>query len=601
MPPTRRSPSPRQRRVKRAAPPPPSSKDTTQSYKAKPHAPQSADAAEAPSVPDTLQQQQQQHHPRGSLMEDLKEWFHRPLLKINEVDTFLRFNKYIIEGYTNPYYHYRRESSNEDGNDNSASLLGQGGAPSRNVSVDNSKRDGRIGLREFIFQFVFGVFKINNETFNVYSHLFMIVFYAYLFLHPPIPSFFTPTNNVAMTDLHNSTYIDPAGITTSSVADLHHYHHWTKIYAGTRRPVPGSSTKGGVASDTRGFDPAQLFRPLCLSFSMTFTVSFVYHFFMPYCNHNENHYLVLLQCDVCGIIFSLFSAVYCYLVRGMPPPHSSVDGAAVAGGGGPSGLAHRRDLFFYHCRYYFCFAILVVSSLLTLHILVFYPFQSFFLYAYRRYIKKPALFLFFASGELTITVIEFLIQRRLPAPHPESSNLPHIYLYHVRSEFQRRKLAYFQDSSAKGRAGDSSDGGGDFTLLSVSNRKRAQIFLVYVACLFLSYYLLIFPKYSRYSFHLSSYYHFAAYVVLIAGQVCNTCRFPENVFYALQKRLKEDRECGVLVRFFLRYVYSLKEVNYFGNSHNIWHVCSAFSTLLTVMGAYYDCIEYELISYYSQP
>ncbi|GET85937.1 hypothetical protein, conserved [Leishmania tarentolae] len=54
-----------------------------------------------------------------------------------------------------------------------------------------------------------------------------------------------------------------------------------------------------------------------------------------------------------------------------------------------------------------------------------------------------------------------------------------------------------------------------------------------------------------------------------------------------------DRLC--IPKLMVTYVISPSTLDYIGNSHNIWHVCTALSALSAILGVYYDCVEYDLV------
>ncbi|AYU76108.1 hemolysin-III related, putative [Leishmania donovani] len=54
-----------------------------------------------------------------------------------------------------------------------------------------------------------------------------------------------------------------------------------------------------------------------------------------------------------------------------------------------------------------------------------------------------------------------------------------------------------------------------------------------------------------------------------------------------------DRLC--IPKLMVTYVVSASTLDYIGNSHNIWHVCTALSALSAILGVYYDCMEYDLV------
>ncbi|CAG9568871.1 conserved hypothetical protein [Leishmania major strain Friedlin] len=54
-----------------------------------------------------------------------------------------------------------------------------------------------------------------------------------------------------------------------------------------------------------------------------------------------------------------------------------------------------------------------------------------------------------------------------------------------------------------------------------------------------------------------------------------------------------DRLC--VPKLMVTYVVSASTLDYIGNSHNIWHVCTALSALSAILGVYHDCMEYDLV------
>ncbi|CBZ23557.1 conserved hypothetical protein [Leishmania mexicana MHOM/GT/2001/U1103] len=54
-----------------------------------------------------------------------------------------------------------------------------------------------------------------------------------------------------------------------------------------------------------------------------------------------------------------------------------------------------------------------------------------------------------------------------------------------------------------------------------------------------------------------------------------------------------DRLC--IPKLMVTYVVPASTLDYIGNSHNIWHVCTALSALSAILGVYYDCMEYDLV------
>lgn len=110
-------------------------------------------------------------------------------------------------------------------------------------------------------------------------------------------------------------------------------------------------------------------------------------------------------------------------------------------------------------------------------------------------------------------------------------------------------------------------------IIMFSTMTVAQRFALFgTQCIFrvlLAVYLLR-PKYIATGYHQSYYYHMVSFVVLVIGGLFNISRVPERWF-------PEWRILDCLM-----------------NSHNIWHYFCVLTTVMTMIGAFYDQLEYDV-------
>jgi adiponectin receptor len=115
-----------------------------------------------------------------------------------------------------------------------------------------------------------------------------------------------------------------------------------------------------------------------------------------------------------------------------------------------------------------------------------------------------------------------------------------------------------------------------FALLLVANVKLKltvgqRVFVFGIFCLLrlaLSIVALL-PKLQTHGFHLSIYYHVSSFFILMVGGLVNALRIPE------------------------RWLPSCRWMDYVMNSHNLWHFCCLWSCTWTMLGGYYDNLEWN--------
>lgn len=89
--------------------------------------------------------------------------------------------------------------------------------------------------------------------------------------------------------------------------------------------------------------------------------------------------------------------------------------------------------------------------------------------------------------------------------------------------------------------------------------------------LFIAFYVL-YPKYVATGFTQSFYYHTVSFFVVATGGLFNITRVPE------------------------RWLPHWRWLDYIMNSHNVWHYFCVQSCVMTMIGCYYDQLEYEATS-----
>ena len=104
--------------------------------------------------------------------------------------------------------------------------------------------------------------------------------------------------------------------------------------------------------------------------------------------------------------------------------------------------------------------------------------------------------------------------------------------------------------------------------LSVSN--RVQLFGMLCTLRLLLCFVTVYPKLMTHGFHLALYYHVTSFFILLVGGLVNGLRIPE------------------------RWFPNVRWLDYVLNSHNLWHFCCFWSCSYTMIGCFYDNLEWEL-------
>lgn len=170
----------------------------------------------------------------------------------------------------------------------------------------------------------------------------------------------------------------------------------------------------------------------------------------------------------------------------------------------------------------------------------------------------------------------------------------------------------------------------------ITAHQRAAVVGVYCLLHLGIYRWFVYPKSSPAygGFTQGVYYHNATYVFLFIGGIVNAARFPERVvFHWTRKAAQHTRALAAeeaaawcaeeltrdvkrppsaspplpashvhswwyrfsFPKWMVTYVVSASTLDYVGNSHNLWHICTMLSAFSNVLAVYYDCIEYDLV------
>ncbi|KAG5487292.1 hypothetical protein LSCM4_07781 [Leishmania orientalis] len=359
--------------------------------------------------------------------------------------------------------------------------------------------------------------------------------------------------------------------------------------------------------------------PLLLGFLLTFALSVLYHMFMPCCRSRRG-YQQLLQCDVMGVIFSISASAYTYFTCGMPCADESVQ--AWSG------------------------ALMVVAALLCIYVLVLAPMWGVLaeLCAHALHLAQ------WVAAAVMAAALEFLMGCPLlvapPCPPPVSCSVrggnrpplsPGLHTgQHLLAWVQRHRHL----SSA--RLSGASTARTSVEPVHVSALQRVAVAGTYCLLHLCVYLTLVYPK-SRPDmggFTQATHYHSASYAWLFLGGLINAARFPEVIVFHWTRRaarhtrrvtaaeeaawcaeeLRRDAAAAAsssrgsarsapppsvsaptlwerlcVPKLMVTYIVSASTLDYIGNSHNIWHVCTVLSALSTILAVYYDCIEYDLV------
>ncbi|SYZ62902.1 Haemolysin-III_related (plasmid) [Leishmania braziliensis MHOM/BR/75/M2904] len=606
---------------------------------------------------------------------EIASW-RRGTVSIYEVDAWLRFNPYIRRGF-------------------------------RHRSLRKREALGSL------------VLYLHNETFNVVSHLAMVVLMALLLLWPP--------RVTAMSNSGSGAYFSER---SAGEPFRRHHRAETEVPSWLRGLDRRAATPGAAAAETdkdrvQGYvppgdvagsprhvlsdaaagaaTPSSTFRffavllgdlaapsspmmpvidtalppppmsvdtrlslsliPLVVLFLLTFSLSVLYHLFMPCCR-TPRGYQQLLQCDVLGVVFAISGSAYAYFACGMPCAGESAQ--------------------------LWTGALMVVTTLLCIYVLVLAP-----MWGVVAEVCALALCLAqWAAAAVIAAVLEFLMGRPLlsapPCPPPVQRDrhggrdrqprpLPPPPELHAGQHFllawvqRHRHLSSAGLGSASTASSTAAVASTTADPVPVSARQRIAVVGVYCLLHLGVYLALVHPK-SRPAmggFTQATHYHNASYAWLFLGGLVNASRFPEVVVFHWTRRAahhtrrvaaaeaaalsaeKLRRDAGMtevdaraaaaassslrgsarshcpssvgvapesaaqatsvpstslppvtavtlwdrlcVPKLVVTYVVSASTLDYIGNSHHIWHVCTALSALSAILAVYYDCMEYDLV------
>lgn len=507
--------------------------------------------------------------PRGSDSSDSptrSPCYFPQLVRIYEVEPWLRFNRFIRRGYR---------------------------------PCGMSRREALASL----------VLYVHNETFNVLSHWLPCAIFAYWAWYPPVPPILW-SSFVTAGDYAAGAVEPPA---------LHFFRGWTSTP--TRHPADPIDPAAHVATPMGRrallledpHIPTSMLSALCLSFCITFFLSGVYHLFMPCCRSGQS-YQNLLQCDIFGVLMSISGSAYTYVVRGNP----CVSRGLVS----------------------FCSVLMVNSSALVFYVLFIAPRQQ----LVGRWLLRTGRTLGALLGAGIASLYHTTTQHPLTAPPSGSQNFLWEMVWKGHCRYRRWQAG---TSVHTDRITDTRVTSAECTACGAITAAQRVIILGFHGLLhFLSFVLIVLPKArTPHGYTQGAYYHAAAYVWLLMGSVINVTHVPERWLVPMATRAKsverqwlehqsgenmtstkwvpEDQivdgsssrprsgrpkstcgakagsrrtRCADAVCWGLtNYIMGSRDVDIVGNSHNLWHVMTVMSTLCTLMGAYYDCIEYELM------
>lgn len=366
--------------------------------------------------------------------------------------------------------------------------------------------------------------------------------------------------------------------------------------------------------------------PLSWCLCLTFVLSCTYHTFMPCCRSRRG-YQQLLQCDVMGVLLSIGGSAYTYLTCGMPCASATTVLVAAV--------------------------LAAAATLLCLYLVVLAPMWDVlsegchWVWAAAQGAAARGLgrmIEYATGGPLPVLSVQQQQQQRFPgrrprgeaAPLPQSGGISVVYRTVLRWVHQHRH-------SGSAGAADSSDGGAHSSPHSpttaarlaepvhVSAHQRAAVMGVYCLLHLGLYRFFVVPKsYAAHGgFTQGVYYHNWSYLCLFLGGAINAARFPEKVIFQCTRAAAQHtrhsaaeeaaRWCAEELaadsgavppaaspppswwhrfsfsKFIVTYVVSASTLDYVGNSHNLWHVCTMLSAFCNVLAVYYDCVEYDLV------
>ncbi|KAG5511203.1 hypothetical protein JKF63_07145 [Porcisia hertigi] len=581
---------------------------------------------------------------------DFASWS-RGTISIHEVDSWLRFNPYIRRGFRRRFLR---------------------------------KREALGSL----------VLYLHNETFNIFSHLAMVVVLVLLLLWPP-RALVLGGGSGAADPYHGTGEGSGAAIGQHTPAHslVHPFHRtgmevppWLRGRAeahsataadgseetikGYVPPVDGAASPRHVPNDVAGGTaaPCSGFRlftflpsgwappplppmsvtarlslsltPLLVAFLFTFSMSVVYHVFMPCCRSRRG-YQQLLQCDVTGVVISIAGSAYTYFTCGMPCVNGSLQ--------------------------MWVGALMAASTLLCLYVLVFRSMCG----VLAECCTLVLHLLQWVAAVVMTAALEFLMGRPLGAV-PSSSE------HHAGQRFLLAWLQRHRHFSSVQCAGASKTST-NVEPTHVSPVQRVVVLGGYSFLHLCVYMLFVYPKSqpAMGGFTQATHHHNASYVWLFLGGLANATRFPEAVVFHWTRsaarhnrriaaaeaaawcaeRLRRDaaamtgedaqktargtaaavpslpgsggrppRDASVGVvperpaqtnsasppllpsvaaptwwdslsvpKFLVTYIVSAPTLDYIGNSHNIWHICSTLSAVSAILAVYHDCMEYDLV------
>jgi predicted membrane channel-forming protein YqfA (hemolysin III family) len=377
--------------------------------------------------------------------------------------------------------------------------------------------------------------------------------------------------------------------------------------------------------------------PLTWCFALTFVLSCVYHTFMPCCRSRRG-YQQLLQCDVMGVLLSMSGSAYAYLTCGMPCASASTLRWA-------AGLVMSATLL--------CLYVVVLAPMWSL-----LAYAVGWAWAVGQWMVAwllCALMEFMMSAPIPVETQsprppspqppqQRALERggrlelrgrykNLPAPAQPTVACPALYRWLQR---HRHAAALFSCSTTSSSpAAEQASHNSPAEPVHITARQRAVTVGVYCLLHLSIYRWLVYPKsHAAFGgFTQGVHYHNLTYLWLFVGGALNAARFPERVvFHWTRKAAKHTRALAAeeaaawcserlsrdssdvagtkaeqpvvttswwrrfsLPRFMVTYVVSASTLDYIGNSHNLWHVCTSLSAFSNLLAVYYDCMEYDLV------
>ncbi|KPA83685.1 hypothetical protein ABB37_01941 [Leptomonas pyrrhocoris] len=390
------------------------------------------------------------------------------------------------------------------------------------------------------------------------------------------------------------------------------------------------------------------FTPLTWCLLLTFLLSCVYHTFMPCC-HSRRGYQQLLQCDIMGVLLSIVGSAYAYFACGMPcASERAMLWAAVV-----------VAVFTLVCLYVavvaplwsfwigvwcwlwaavqgvIAWSLCAVVELITGAPLLFPPPSA------SRSVAQPPL-------QRAQRVSE---RRRCrgddarPGPRARvNDRAPSSAAYDALLFWlhRHRQACTLQSCLASPTAAGPTDAGPtDTEAVHVTANQRALVMGVYVLLHLGFYRCLVYPKSQPAfgGFTQGVYYHNLSYLWLFIGGIVNVARFPERVvFHWTRSAARHARRLAAeeaaawcaeeltrnvgdtaaaaaaaspsattahssaswwrrfcFPKLMATYVVSASTLDYIGNSHNLWHICTVLSAFSNLLAVYYDCMEYDLV------